>query len=614
MACGRSELGGGEVATAGLGGASQGAVGGGSGRSNEGGRLGAGGASSRGGTGGTAPARGGSGGSLHAGAGGGGRGGAAGSAAGAGGGVANGSGSGGAGGIAGNAGGGNEAGGGGESATSDCVVRVTTTGSASNDGSDWTQALGRVQGGIDAAKVLFQTAACSLPEVWVAEGTYYPSALVDATDGRTTTFLLRSDVAVYGGFAGTEALRNARNSALHSTVLSGDLGVRGEVSDNAYHVVTGATDATLDGFTITGGWANGSTPNNLGAGMFNEYASPVVANCLFTGNVSAGGGGMFNHFASPTVNDCTFDFNAVNFGEGGGMLNDASSPVVRNCTFTNNDAQYSGGAMSNRNGSAPLVASCTFADNRSIDSGGAVANTDAFPRVENGTFSGNSAYQGGAMSDYRSSPALSGCTFTGNSAYEGGALHARDASPVVTNCTFRGNSVSGMARFTGDPYASGGAIHVSTSPLVVAGCTFTGNSASYSGGAIHGSDAQLTVADSILWGDKAGTDVSEIATTGSTAAVSYCVVQDGIPDGLFIVTTDPLFVDAPNGDVRLRIGSPAIDAGSGCADYAFLNDQAGNDRWDIAAVGNVADGYDIGALEYQGVSGDDLRLGFPTCP
>ena len=59
----------------------------------------------------------------------------------------------------------------------------------------------------------------------------------------------------------------------------------------------------LDGFTITGGNANGTSPDNAGGGMLNFSSSPTVTNCTFTGNTSgSAGGGMYNFFmSSPTV-------------------------------------------------------------------------------------------------------------------------------------------------------------------------------------------------------------------------------------------------------------------------------------------------------------------------
>jgi hypothetical protein len=56
------------------------------------------------------------------------------------------------------------------------------------------------------------------------------------------------------------------------------------------------SDTVLDGFTITGGNANGVIfPDDLGGGMYNHGSSPTVTNCRFNGNSAVwGGGGMLN--------------------------------------------------------------------------------------------------------------------------------------------------------------------------------------------------------------------------------------------------------------------------------------------------------------------------------
>jgi hypothetical protein len=124
----------------------------------------------------------------------------------------------------------------------------------------------------------------------MAAGGYAPGA------ARTDSFILKNNVAIYGGFAGTETQRDQRNPATNLTTLSGDIGTVGDASDNSYHVVTGGgTDATaiLDGFTITGGNANDVFPNSVGGGMYNNSSSPTLATLIFSNN-HALSGGMYN--------------------------------------------------------------------------------------------------------------------------------------------------------------------------------------------------------------------------------------------------------------------------------------------------------------------------------
>jgi parallel beta-helix repeat protein len=100
-----------------------------------------------------------------------------------------------------------------------------------------------------------------------------------------------------------------------------------------YHVVqcVSGEDANtiLEGFTITGGNANGDIfLQKYGGGMFNNGSSPTITNCIFSGNMaSVYGGGMYNWINSnPTVANCTFSGNTSS-EYGGGMYNSSSSPT-----------------------------------------------------------------------------------------------------------------------------------------------------------------------------------------------------------------------------------------------------------------------------------------------
>ncbi len=120
------------------------------------------------------------------------------------------------------------------------------------------------------------TGAASGDEIWVAAGVHKPS-----TGSSTATFQLKDGVAVYGGFLGTETAREQRNPSANLTILSGDvdnndsqtpiitdLNTATGLRYNSSHVVTGATGATLDGFTVTAGYEYFSGPTyNGGGGM-----------------------------------------------------------------------------------------------------------------------------------------------------------------------------------------------------------------------------------------------------------------------------------------------------------------------------------------------------------
>jgi hypothetical protein len=121
------------------------------------------------------------------------------------------------------------------------------------------------------------TNAVSGTEIWVPAGIYNLSG-----GGRERELQMKNGVAIYGGFDGTETSRDQRNPdpATNGTIISGDIGMVGDASDNRYHVVTASgTDSTaiLDGFTITAGNADGEIPDNRGGGCTSTTAVPHCA-------------------------------------------------------------------------------------------------------------------------------------------------------------------------------------------------------------------------------------------------------------------------------------------------------------------------------------------------
>ena len=193
--------------------------------------------------------------------------------------------------------------------------------------------------------------ASSGHQVWAVAGTYTPT-----TDtNRSATLTLNSGVAIYGGFAGNETQLSQRNSKLNLTILSGDIGAAEASSDNSYHVVTSSyadNTALLDGLMITAGYANGTDPDDRGAGMYNLEGSPSLTNVIFDSNTATYGGGMFNEGnTSPTFRNVTFVGNTSSKG-GGGMYIRAGSPSLTNMTFSANKAGWEGGGLFNESGTA----------------------------------------------------------------------------------------------------------------------------------------------------------------------------------------------------------------------------------------------------------------------
>ncbi|MBU0669383.1 MAG: isoaspartyl peptidase/L-asparaginase, partial [Alphaproteobacteria bacterium] len=96
----------------------------------------------------------------------------------------------------------------------------------------------------------------------------------------------------------------------------------GTEATRVFHVVTGAENAGIDGFTITGGSAvddaDPQNPNNYGGGMYSAGVSPSITRCTFVGNTAVWGGGMYNGANVSEVTHCAFYDNAAT--EGGEIM------------------------------------------------------------------------------------------------------------------------------------------------------------------------------------------------------------------------------------------------------------------------------------------------------
>jgi hypothetical protein len=340
------------------------------------------------------------------------------------------------------------------------VVYVDADASAGGDGTSWGTAYKYLQDGLADAS--------SGDDIWVAEGTYKPDQGGGKTAGdRTATFQLKTEVGLYGGFAGNESSLEERDWKINETILSGDLdGNDVDVNDpadlvdeptrgeNSYYVVTGSgtgTNTILDGFTITAGNANVQGTNNAGAGMYNNNSSPIVANCTFRGNsADMAGSAMYNSYGSPTITNCTFTGNGAHQGS---IYNYFSSPTMTNCRFIGNSNVWYGGGICNFYGNNPILTNCTF--------------------------SGNHGMWGGGIYNYSTKATVTNCTFINNSAeYGGGMYNSVDSNTTVTNCILWSNTApngaqtydSGTSSTTisyCDIQDGGGGTNISSDPIFV---------------------------------------------------------------------------------------------------------------------------------------------------
>ena len=357
---------------------------------------------------------------------------------------------------------------------------------ASGAGVSWADATGDLAGALRAAR--------SGDEVWVAQGTYRPTACAPcALPDRKIAFELLPGVRLRGGFAGTETRADERAAfSPEHTVLSGRLVPGVDSLDSESVIVASApTPGTLlEGFTVAHGRSvdsSGARGGRAVAGALLFVSAPragdsialAVTDCVFRDGVASGYGGavfVLAHDGRHSEVDflrCAFRQNFGGSGGGGVGIScadggtDASS--FRFCRFRENVCDLEGGGAVYWNGGA----------------GGRVTGT-----VDSCVFVGNEANRGsgGALRAYGNagtcSPVLTRVDFRDNHARFGGALeidgsYGGRADVSVADGHFAGNEST----------FAGGAVYVDATERGAAHprfarCTFVDNLANESGGGL----------------------------------------------------------------------------------------------------------------------------------
>ncbi|KPK73694.1 MAG: hypothetical protein AMJ79_14995, partial [Phycisphaerae bacterium SM23_30] len=280
------------------------------------------------------------------------------------------------------------------------VLYVDQDAPGVNNGTSWLDAFDVLQKALS-----YTSARRQVQEIRVAEGTHRPAK----TGGnREVSFQLFDGVKIMGGYAGWgHTDPNTRDFKLYETFLSGDLhGDDGSNftnnDENSYHVIIArdcAETAVLEGFTITGGNADGGREDNRGGGIYINNGAPKLVRCVFEQNrANWQGGGIYITESNSKIVGCTFSGNRAS--QGGGMHINGSSPTIINSVFSGNSAEEGGGGM------------CSYAK---FSEENIIVN---HPILINCTFSGNSSknYYAGGIYSCESNTVLLNCILWGNTA------------------------------------------------------------------------------------------------------------------------------------------------------------------------------------------------------
>jgi hypothetical protein len=283
-------------------------------------------------------------------------------------------------------------------------------------------------------------------------------------------------------------------------------------------------DSVLRGFTIVGATVPGyiippdstswsSSPvNPVGAGIYCEFSSPVIIDCVIKECHTELGGGIGVVSGSPVVIDCVIENcraggagAAITGGRGAGIgLTRGSNAAILHTQIKNNSAYYDSlGAGIFCWRSSAYFANCVISHNSAqgdVDGGGAFCGgSSAHIEFENCVISNNTAEVGGGL-----------CAGYGSD----GTVE----SVIITNCTIAHNSLSTAQAFT-------------------------------AGGGVHSVSSDITIRNSIVWYND-GVAVMLIAPA-SISPVLYSCIEGGYP-GQGNIDKEPLFASPSGSDYHLQ--------------------------------------------------------------
>ena len=402
--------------------------------------------------------------------------------------------------------------------------------SGANNGSSWADAYTDLQVAIDSS---------TTTEIWLAAGTYKPGGM-NPTD--SSSFTLRNNLGIYGGFVGTETLRSERDYMANETILSGDIAgddvhndFENNRTDNVRHIVMTTEDVNvgvvLDGLVFEGGntdGADGMDDNRRGGGILmrgkttvrnctfrqnygyfgagvyprdSAATGAVIDNCTFTNNSGESGTGVLVAGALDVlISNCTFQNNFAN--DGAGLYATSSSLKLSNCNFTDNIANSFGGALFSLR-SIIQILDCEFFNNRAANAAGIYVDAGGEPAINaiinNCTFEANQVtdFGGAAFYSWNIDFNMDSCIFKTNSGPQAGAMYndGRDnfSSFIVKNTIFENNNCTGF----------GGAVYNWASRYSFINCDFKTNFAATAAGMFTSGGSKYELKDCLFFENNA---------------------------------------------------------------------------------------------------------------
>ncbi|MGB2862256.1 MAG: right-handed parallel beta-helix repeat-containing protein [Sedimentisphaerales bacterium] len=288
----------------------------------------------------------------------------------------------------------------------------------------------------------------------------------------------------------------------------------GEGSDSVLRgfTIVGATVPGSDVSLDSGSWSS-SPVNPVGGGIYCEFSSPSIVDCVIKRCTTELGGGIGVVSGSPTIIDCVIEdcraggvgpAESGGRGAGIGLIRDSDATILHSQIKDNSGYYNSLGAGVYCWRSSAFFANCDISNN-----------------TAQGNVQGGGAYCGGSSARIE----FQNCVISNNTAEIGGGLCAGASddsaveSVIITNCTIAHNSLSGDW------------------------------SASSTGGGIHSVSSNIAIRNSIVWYND-GAPLMLVDPT-SSSPVLYSCIEGGYP-GQGNIDSDPLFASSGGSDYHLQ--------------------------------------------------------------
>jgi predicted outer membrane repeat protein len=433
----------------------------------------------------------------------------------------------------------------------DGIVYVRFDGAG--NGSSWVNATNDLQGAIDAEGVSY---------VYVGSGAYFPTWHYDTEDPRAYSFKLKNNVIIMGSFPIDGGDFGDIDIISHPTILSGDLGMAMDNSDNAYHVVycddSQLLDHTarLENVVISYGNANvDDSDKRRGGGVYIDKCSPMFYECIIRENEAIRGAGVYSRESSAAFLQSNIWFNSAS-ETGGGVLTSVDDTTYFYRSSISYNSSPEGAGMANVDGSTAIIKECSFAYNNATTYGGAILNATA------------------------AAPSFDICKIYGNNAANGAGVLNSSASPLFVNTYIAHNEATS---------AGGGVVNNEGGAPRFINCNIMHNVAPLAGG-IANNNATCYITNSIVYYN--GMQITNVS--GGMATVSHSCVEGGWT-GTAIIDEEPMLESELILEANLQYISPLINAGINDSLPAGFNyDYFLNERI-------VGDFIDIGIAESTGI-------------